>query len=103
MRTIKIAVKEPNKGWTIRDVEDALPTYQKIVGGYIEGFYTMGGVSFFCNEDGKFQDLKFNFRFYGDWIMGTVFAVRSDEEGEFVSIEEEDLEICKRISNEKKE
>lgn len=98
MKTIRIAVKEPQKKWTIREVEDALPTYQKIVGGYIEGFYRAGGVNFFCNEEGKFKDLKFNFKFFNDWIMGTVFAVRSDEEGEFVSIEDADIEICKNVS-----
>ena len=101
MKMIRIAVKEPHKDWVIREVKDALPTYQKIVGGYIEGFYNLSGVSFFCNEEGKFKDLKFNFKFFGDWIMGNVFAVRSNEDGEFVSIEDEDLEICKRISNEK--
>lgn len=98
MKTIRIAVKKPQKKWTIREVEDALPTYQKIVGGYIEGFYRANGVNFFCNENGKFEDLKFNFRFFGDFIMGTVFAVRSNEEGEFVSIEDDDLEICKDVS-----
>ena len=98
MKTIRIAVKEPQKKWTIREVEDALPTYQKIVGGYIEGFYRAKGVNFFCNEEGKFKDLKFNFKFFSDWIMGTVFAVRSDEEGEFISIEDDDLEICKNVS-----
>ena len=37
MKTIRVAVKEPLKEWKIREVEDALPSYQKIVGGYVEG------------------------------------------------------------------
>lgn len=95
MKTIRIAVKEPGKDWFIHEVEDALPVYQKIVGGYIENFWTENGLSFFCNEEGKFLDLKFNFRFFSDQIFGTVFAVRSDDEGEFVSITDEDLEYLK--------
>lgn len=101
MKKIRVAVKEPRKNWAIREVEDALPSYQKIVGGYIEGFYSSKGLSFFCNEEGKFMDLKFNFRFGRDHIFGTVFAVRSNEAGEFVSINDDDLEICERMTNEK--
>ena len=100
MRKIRIAVKEPLKDWKFRTVEDTLPTYQKIVGGYIEGIFTLDGVSFFCNEDGKFKDLKYNFKFgTHDWIMGNVFAVRSNMDGEFQDLKEGDLEICERFSN----
>ncbi len=41
------------------------------------------------------MDLKFNFRFFSDQIFGTVFAVRSDDDGEFVSITDEDPEYLK--------
>lgn len=93
MKTITIAVKEPGKEWTLREVEDTLPTYQKIVGGLIESFWMdKNGLIFFCNEEGKFLDLKFNFRFFDDQIFGPVFAVRSDSEGEFCSVSEEDLQ-----------
>lgn len=87
---VKIAVKEPGKRWEIRKVENSLSEYQKIVGGYIEHFYTHGDYAFFCNENGKFMDLKFNFRFRDDFIMGTVFAARSDNEGEFITFDEKD-------------
>lgn len=99
MKTIRVAVKEPLRDWKIREVEDALPSYQKIVGGYIEGFYRAGDLCFFCNEEGKFKDLHYNFRFGHDHIFGTVFAVRADEEGEFVSVEDSDLEICREFSD----
>lgn len=98
MKTVRIAMKEPGKAWESREVEDTLPAYQKIVGGYIEHFWDMKGLSLFCNENGKFEDLKFNFRFFSDQIFGTVFAVRSDEDGEFQPVTDADLEYLKSES-----
>ena len=93
MKTICIAVKKPSGGWKAQTVEDALPTYQDIVGGYIENFETTKtGVHFFCNEEGKLRNLEPNMiSSHGDVIVGTVFAVRSDEEGEFCSLTDADL------------
>ena len=91
--TITIAVKAPKKNWERREVENTLESFQEIVGGYIEGYFTnIYGVHFFCNEEGKFLNLEPNLRFCGDIICGTVFAVRSDDEGEFVSLTDEDLD-----------
>jgi hypothetical protein len=90
---ITIGIKEPGKPWEIREVKDELPTYQKIVGGYIEGVDTMrDGLHIFCNEEGKLQGLEPNFGLNGDIIVGPAFAVRSTEEGEFASITTEDIE-----------
>ena len=99
MKTIKIAVKEPGKAWQIREVEDALPTYQKIVGGYIEYFKSVGDIVFFCNENGKLMNLEPNVYVpeLNDEIMGTIFAVRADDEGEFQSLTEDDEEYFKGI------
>lgn len=93
VKTVTIAVKEPSKAWEIREVEDTLKSYQDIVGGYIENFLrTSTGVLMFCNEEGKLLNLKPNLLTEsGDLIVGTVFAVRSDEEGEFASLTKEDL------------
>lgn len=93
MKTITIAVKEPGKVWHITEVEDALPTYQNIVGGYIEGFRSIGPITMFCNEEGKLQGLEPNIYVpqLNDVICGTIFAAKTDDEGEFVSLTEEDI------------
>lgn len=93
MKMIKIAIKEPGRGWHAARVEDSLPNYQKIVGGYIEHFETTKtGVHFFCNEEGKLKGLQPNMiSAHGDLIVGSVFAVRVDDNGDFTSLTDADL------------
>ena len=93
-KRITILIKEPWSSWHAAEVEDDLETYQKIVGGYIEGIgKTITDVFLFCNEEGKLLQLEPNFIYHGDLIVGTVFAVRSDSEGNFVSVTQEDIEM----------
>lgn len=92
MKNIRIAVKKPNGDWQARTVEDSLPTYQKIVGGYIEHFDSIDGIEFFCNEEGKLKNLPENLiSTNGDIIRGTIFAVRANPAGEFESLTDKDL------------
>ena len=92
MRKITIAVKNPGEGWEAREVEDTLPVYQQIVGGYIEGCYTtQSGIHIFGNEEARIVKLRANVITAGGMIYGPVFAVRSNDEGEFVSLEPKDL------------
>jgi len=89
---ITIAVKEPGKDWRMNVVEDVLPSYQKIVGGNIEFCHsTKSGILIFGNEEGKLRGLEPNIELPNDIIVGTVFAVRSDEEGEFETLTDEDF------------
>lgn len=92
-RMITILVKEPGKAWHAVEVEDDLKTYQDIVGGYIEGIATTSrGVLIFGNEEGKLLNLEPNFGIHGDLIVGTVFAVRDNYDGEFDSVTQEDID-----------
>ena len=89
---VRIAVKDPGKAWEVREVEDDLEVYQEIVEGYIEcAFTTSGGIHVFCNEFGKINGMKRNVIVSDDYIFGPIFAVRSGEEGEFVSLTDDDL------------
>ena len=91
---ITILIKEPGCSWNVAEVEDDLEAYQAIVGGYIEGIATTKtGMHIFGNEEGKLLHLKPNFMLHGDLIVGTVFAVRDDEEGNFVSVTEDDIDL----------
>lgn len=92
MRKITIAVKNPGEGWEAREVEDTLPVYQQIVGGYIEGCNTtIRGIHLFGNEEARILKMKANVMTNDGMIYGPVFAVRSNDEGEFVSLTPEDL------------
>ncbi len=94
MSDITIGVKHPGFPWTLWIVEDRLKTYQNIVSGYIEHFErSESGIEFFCNENGKLQGLipnVFSLR-NQDVICGPIFAVRTDENGEFASLTNEDI------------
>ena len=92
MRKITIAVKNPGESWEAREVEDSLPVYQKIVGGLIEGCYTtIRGIHLFGNEEARILKMKANVMTNDGMIYGPVFAVRSNDEGEFVRLTAEDL------------
>ena len=90
---ILTAIKAPDKPWCIGYVENTLEAFQSIVGGYIEHFAeTESGIHFFCNEEGKLLGLQPNvITVHRDIVVGTIFAVRSDADGEFVSLTDEDF------------
>lgn len=91
---ITIAVKKPNLSWFLLDVNNELEDFQYIVQGPIEFFYqSRSGISYFCNEEGKIMGLPRNFSIRGDTIVGTVFAVRTNDEGEFISLTPEDMKM----------
>lgn len=92
---ITIAVKEPNKPWMTSKVENDLKVFQEIVGGYIEFFHRSDSdICYFCNEEGKILGLEPNFNFFGDIIVGNVFAVREDyDDGNFASLTEDDIKM----------
>lgn len=93
-KKITIGIKAPAKAWHFREVEDELSTYQQIVGGYIELVYAApDGILLFGNEEGKLLGMAPNIELPYDTIVGTVFAVRSDEEGAFQSLTGEDIDL----------
>ena len=95
-KNVVIAVKEPRRKWVIQTVEDILPAYQHIVGGYIEHVYTTKeGIQIFGNEEGLIRQMPLNIILSEQFLFGTLFAVRSDEEGEFQSLTEEDFEALR--------
>lgn len=87
---IKILIKEPYKKPYIKEVQDELKTFQNIVGGYVECVGLPGNdeIDIICNEEGKLDKLAGNFFVpeYEDCIVGTVFAVGYNNEGDWISI-----------------
>lgn len=77
-------------------IDNALSTFQKIVGGHIETVTLPNGVKIVLNEDGKMRGLSPNRAWVDeklnvlDIFMGNIVAVRSEGEN-FAGIWEEDI------------
>lgn len=75
----------------IREIENTLKAFQKIVGGYIETFTFSSDVTLIINEDGRILGLPVNRDFYGHRFVGPMVFVGYDDEGEFTDLPEEYL------------
>jgi hypothetical protein len=112
---INAIVIPPDGEWTLGVIEQDLRTLQGIVGGYLEAVNTMydeGGypqVMFWCNEEGKLQNLPVNRRatalWYalnggptGDTLSGTVILTGgADSDGDVLAVPELVVELWKEI------
>ena len=71
----------------------SLNDLQNAVGGYIELASMGDGCHILCNEEGKLRGLEPN-RIYGnDVIVGVMYITRVDDEGDFVSLSDEDVKF----------
>lgn len=98
---MRVLIKQPGERPRVMQVEPGLESMQKIVGGNIEcgmkahGFFDgEDHLIFYVNEDGLRLELPLNlFRpSDGHPIVGAVVAVKTDRQGEDVSMTEEDAE-----------
>lgn len=92
---IKVLVKEPGKRAVLKEIEGDLKSMQVLVGGCIE-IVTINynpEILLICNEEGKLDDLDDNFPFRGDFIVGTVFFARGNNEGDVIGLEDGDSVI----------
>ena len=99
-RKIKVIIKEPYKDAVVKEIVDDLKTIQGIVGGYIEvvSFPTVKGVDLVVNEEGKLDKLAGNFFIphYEDCVVGACMITGYNDEGEFISLTEDQI---KKVSN----
>lgn len=82
------------------ELESTLEAEQKFVGGLIEVVAIAPGLDLVCNEEGKFNGSKPVVAWMDgeqilDVIFGNCFVCRNNEEGEFVSIKDSDVDIIK--------
>ena len=74
-------IKRPGQPAFTREIENTLKAFQDLVDGHIEPVWMPGGICMIVNEDGKWLELKPNFRLGNDLIVGTaVFVGVSGEE-----------------------
>lgn len=97
MSLVKVAICRADDN-TIRlgEIENELKALQEFVGGYIQYVPITPRIGFICNEEGKLMDLKPNFEFRGDLVVGNVLFVAL-EQGDIVSLTDEDLEVLEEI------
>lgn len=80
------------------EVENSLEAEQKLVGGYIQVIRLTDEIDCIINDDGKLQGYPSNRLWKSgneiyDFIVGNIQCVRHDDEGNFISIQPEDIPI----------
>lgn len=96
---IKAVILEPLKKPVVKVIPNKLEVFQEIVGGYID-VVRMDGFDIIINDEGKLFSLLPNFLIHEqtDYIAGTCIFVEVDhEEGEFISLSDERIEVLKDV------
>lgn len=88
---MKVIVKQAGSAPEVREIENTLEAFQRIVGGYIE-VVRFKDCLIVCNEEGKLQGLPVNFRLGYDVIVGDVVFTQSDNTGDFTDLSESDID-----------
>jgi hypothetical protein len=111
MAKILVVIKNVNEPAVIAKIEDTLEASQEIVGGYIEAvsLYSFSqqvnflkfrnldqyNICFMVNEEGLLQNLQPNWMYF----VGNIFVTKTNEDGEPISLtEDEALTISEAIN-----
>lgn len=89
---MRVLIIEPMKEPHVVDIENDLKSMQDLVGGQIEVINLEDDIVMVDNEEGKLIGLEGNRRVGRDIIAGTFFLCGSNDEGEFVSLTEEQID-----------
>ena len=81
-------IKNPGQPAFIRQIDNELSALQDLVGGYIQTINLPGKIIMIINEESKLMNMKPNFRFGNDLIVGTAVFVSADGE-EFAGLSEQ--------------
>lgn len=85
---IQVLICKPGEKPLFTTIDNKLDAMRFVVGGYIEVVSNyIPGYDIVCNEEGLIFDLPINF--FG--IRGTFFICRSNEDGDFISLETDDI------------
>lgn len=89
---IRVLKVEPSKHPEEFMLENALEAMQEAVGGYIDIVSLEGGVCILLNDEGKLIGLEGNRRIGNDIIVGNFYVCGSNDEGDLVSLTDEEME-----------
>ena len=101
---ITILVCEPQNDMYVTKIKNDYEVIRDLVGGYIECISPFSDmkVDLVCNEEGKLNGLKPNrylidrkTKEHYDVLVGTFFLVSFDDEGNFASLTDEQIEKIK--------
>lgn len=100
---IKVVIIKPGKPAHITEIDDSLASMQAVVEGYIQvvsasaipgGKVLNKELILVLNEEGKVDELPYNFRIYdgADYIAGTCFVCK-EKKDEMVGLSQEEAEL----------
>lgn len=90
--TIRVLKIEPGKAPYVKEIVDDYKVSQSEVGGDIDCFDTGDGCVVVHNADGKNMKLEPNRRYADDIICGSFFICAEGENGDFISLTDEQIE-----------
>lgn len=103
MSKIRVIVKQPFKELEVKEIENTLTSLKEIVDGYIEcvPFPRVNGVDLIVNEEGKLDRLDGNFYIphYEDCIVGTAIITSYNKDGEFISLNDDQIKQVSEYIN----
>lgn len=94
IKVVRFGVNEGDVG--IMEIDNTLKMFQELVEGYIETTSFDGlrqkGIIIVCNEEGLLKGLDPNENVYPFFIVGNVIFTSYNNEGDFVSLTDEQVE-----------
>ena len=91
-KTIRILKIEPQNLPYKKEIANDLEGIQGEVEGLFECIYLEDNCILVCNEEGKLNGMELNRRVGNDIIAGPFFIVGDSQDGEFVSLSDEQIE-----------
>lgn len=97
---IKVLVYPVGKAPLAKKIDGSLESMQEIVGGSIQ-YVHLGSITeieelndyvMYCNEEGKLLGLPLNLIAPADFVVGDFFITKLDDDGESVSLTNDDIE-----------
>lgn len=89
---IRILKIEPQKSPYEKEINNDLEGIQGEVEGLFECIYLDDNCILVCNEEGKLNGMELNRRVGNDIIAGPFFIVGDSEDGEFISLTDDQIE-----------
>ena len=102
-KTIKVMIKEPRQDALVLEVKNSYGVCRDLIGGgWLETVWIEKGVVMICDEEGKLKGLTPNFVLpkLRDIICGPVFFCSANSEGDFTSLNEEQIAFVKKLVKE---
>lgn len=89
---MKVIIKRIDQKPEVTEIENTLEAMQNVVGGYIETIHVRSGCMMLCNEEGRLQNLPYNFTLGTNHIVGDVLFTRQNGT-DFTDLDDRDIEM----------